>query len=107
MPATPAALNLVDIFGQFGFIGLILVIWYLDNRRIQGILDSYKEDMTSIKQMYESNVSLVKNYERLAQDLHDVVIMNTQAMQKTFDAVQNNQFCPLNRIDTHKVKGGR
>lgn len=94
---TPAVISVLDILGQFGFPGLILYIWWMDNRRIQGILDTYKADMAEQRRMYESNVSLVKDYGSVASDLRDVVIMNTQAMQKTFDAVNTNQFCPLIR----------
>lgn len=36
-------------------------------------------------QMYEDNVKLVKNYERLANDLKEVVVMNTQAMTRACD----------------------
>ena len=112
------AVNLIDIFGQFGFIGLVLYIWYVDHRRFQtvvdehkaqisAVLESYRTDMTETRRMYENNVELVKSYQILARDLHDVVILNTQGFQKTLDAVMSNQFCPLNRIEKKQTQGGR
>jgi hypothetical protein len=101
---TPNAVNLVDYFNTYGAYGLLMIIWYLDNRRIQSILDTYQQDMSETREMYKNNVELVRDYESLARDLHDVVIMNTQAMQATLDAVKTNQFCPLNRIDTTQTK---
>lgn len=99
-----AAINLVDILSQYGPYGLLIIIWYLDNRRIQSILDTYQADMAETREMYKNNVALVKDYQSLATDLHDVVIMNTQAWQKTYDAVTTNQFCPLNRIEKQQTK---
>lgn len=48
--------------------------------------------------MYENNVHLVKDYAALAKDLHDVVIMNTQAMTRLVDSINSNQFCPAVRL---------
>ncbi len=56
----------------------------------------------SVVKMYENNVMLVENYEKLATDLHDVVIMNTQIMQRLADDIKTNQYCPMVRLE--KVK---
>lgn len=48
--------------------------------------------------MYEENVSLVKDYSKLATDLHDVVIMNTQAMTRLIESIKTNQYCPAVRL---------
>lgn len=49
--------------------------------------------------MYENNVKLVEDYSRLATDLHDVVIMNTQAMTRLIDNIKTNQYCPAIRLE--------
>ena len=52
-----------------------------------------------VVRMYEDNVTLVKDYARLANDLHDVVIMNTQAMTRLIDSIKTNQYCPAIRLE--------
>jgi len=47
--------------------------------------------------MYQNNVKLVQNYESIARDLKDIVILNTQAVQKVCDKIETNQFCPAVR----------
>ena len=54
--------------------------------------------------MYENNVKLVKDYAELAEDLHDVVIMNTQTMTRLVDNIKTNQYCPAVRLE--KKAGG-
>lgn len=52
-----------------------------------------------VVRMYEDNVILVNNYSNLAKDLHDVVIMNTQAMTRLIDSIKTNQYCPAVRLE--------
>lgn len=47
--------------------------------------------------MYESNVKLVEQYEKVASDLKDVVMMNTNALSTLSGAIEHNQFCPIVR----------
>ena len=51
-----------------------------------------------VVRMYEDNITLVKDYNSLANDLHDVVIMNTQAMTRLIDSIKTNQYCPEIRL---------
>lgn len=69
----------------FGMVVFIVVIgpWisafslvYLQSRRFEKVVV-----------MYKNNVALVEDYSRLAKDLHDVVIMNTQAMTRLVDRI--------------------
>ncbi|MDZ7831645.1 MAG: hypothetical protein U5L07_07820 [Desulfobacterales bacterium] len=97
--------GLIEILQIFGLPGLIVFMWWYDKKETRVILDKYKDDMTQIKRMYENNVSLVndyleltKDYKQIAKDLHDVIIMNTQAWQRAADDINRNQYCPLNRI---------
>lgn len=49
--------------------------------------------------MYENNVSLVEDYAKLANDLHDVVIMNTQIITTLVDSIKTNQYCLAVRLE--------
>lgn len=51
----------------------------------------------AVVQMYENNVKLVRDYESVARDLKEVVVLNCQAMQKVCDKIDLNQFCPIVR----------
>ena len=102
-------INLVgyfEVFKNFGLIGLIIVLWWIDQKKVYKILDIYKADMAEQRRMYESNVSLVKDYHSVASDLRDVVIINTQAMTKLSEEIRQNEFCPMQRVDKKKVIKG-
>ena len=86
----------------FGMIIFFVVIgpWtasfllvYLQSRRFEEVVS-----------MYENNVKLVEDYSKLAKDLHDVVIMNTQAMTRLIDNIKTHQYCPAIRLEK-KAKG--
>jgi hypothetical protein len=102
-------IKLVEIAAEFGLPGLILVLWWVNDRarnrdmqtyreNIQKILQKYKEDVQEARRMYESNVKLVQAYEDLAKDLKDVIILNTQSWQRASDDIRNNQYCPHVRL---------
>lgn len=98
---------LIDVFGivgrwPFGMIIFLIVIgpWvsafllvYLQSRRFEKVVT-----------MYKNNFKLVEDYAHLATDLHDVVIMNTQAMTRLVDSIKTNQYCPAVRLEK-KAKG--
>lgn len=100
---TPALI--LDIVKNFGAIGLLAFLWWMDRRDIRAILDQYRNDMAETRQMYKNNVHLVEGYEGLAKDLKDVVIMNTQAFTRAADDIEKNQYCPMVRL--HKAAPGR
>lgn len=86
----------------FGMIIFVIVIgpWvsafllvYLQSRRFEKVVA-----------MYKNNFKLVEDYAHLATDLHDVVIMNTQAMTRLVDSIKTNQYCPAVRLEK-KAKG--
>ena len=107
---------IIDILKNFGPIGLIAFMWWVDNRNIKRIIDEnrqhndnvlngYQRDMLEIRSMYENNVHLVqlyveltKDYKSLTADLKDAYILNTQAFQKLADDVEGNEFCPHVRL---------
>ena len=96
-----------EIFKNFGLVGLIIVLWWMDQKKVYKILDKYKADMAEQRRMYESNVSLVKDYQSVAGDLKDVVIINTQAMTTLSEQIRQNEFCPMQRVNKKKVIQGR
>ena len=80
----------------FGMIIFLVVIgpWisafflvYLQSRRFEKVVT-----------MYKNNFKLVEDYSKLAVDLHDVVIMNTQTMTRLVDSIKTNQYCPAIRL---------
>lgn len=95
--------TVLKILGEFGTVGLIIYLWWSDNRRIWVILNQYKQDMDEQRKMYESNASLCRDFASITRDLRDIVTLNIQAMTETKDAVNQNQFCPLVRVDRTKT----
>lgn len=89
----------------FGTPGLIAMIWYLNQKDFKAIMGQYEKDMAEQREMYRNNVLLVKDYSRVTQDLHSLVVMNSQVIQKITDAIQTNQFCPLMRVELNKKPG--
>lgn len=86
-------LSIVIMFSVIGpWIAAFLLV-YLQSRRFEKVV-----------KMYEDNVTLVKDYSKLATDLHDVVIMNTQAMTQLIGSIRTNQYCPAVRLEK-KAKG--
>lgn len=67
------------------------------NNDVATILNQYKADMSEMRRMYENNVILVKEYQRLAGDLREVVMINTQTFSTLTEAISHNQFCPIVR----------
>ncbi|MEN6337737.1 MAG: hypothetical protein ABFE01_26075 [Phycisphaerales bacterium] len=109
------ALKLVS---NFGIPGLVLILWFLSDKAHERTLKQYREDMSDqrriyedglkeVREMYEHNVLLVRNYESLSGDLKDVVILNTQQWTGTRDDVNRNQYCPMVRLkkDAQGVQG--
>lgn len=92
--------EILKLVANFGLAGIVFIVWYFDQKAMNKILAQYREDMAEQRRMYESNVGLVKDYNSLAGDLKDVVVLNTQAWQKVNDDIMRNQFCPAVREAT-------
>ena len=106
--------GVVAAFSAFGPIGLIVLVWYCDMKALRKthadhqedvgkILAAYKDDMEETRRMYENNVKLVEGYENLAGDLKDIVILNTQTMTHLTDKIDQNEYCPIRRIEKKTV----
>ncbi len=98
MDALASFHTIIKLMAEFGLVGVVLIMWWVDTKAMKKVLDNYREDMDEIRQMYKNNVVLVEGYESLAGDLKDVIIMNTQAFTRLDDGIKGNQFCPQVRL---------
>jgi hypothetical protein len=97
--------GILKLVSNFGIPGLVLILWYLSDKSHERTLQSYREDTTQqrktyedglkeVRDMYEHNVLLVKDYASLARDLKDIIVMNTQTLTRVCDDINRNQYCP-------------
>lgn len=102
--------KLLEYFREWPFTALFVIIvigpWVLsivlavaDRKRLDKVTASNETRFAAAVKMYQDNVVLVQNYERLSEDLHDVVILNTQVMTELVQSIKTNQFCPMVRLD--------
>jgi len=81
----------LKLLGNFGVLGLVIFLWWYDNHQtrkivachkkdLSKILDRYEGDMAEMREMYKSNVELVKDYKSIAGDLKEIVVMNIQGL---------------------------
>ncbi len=107
-------MSMLKIVGDFGTVGLVIYLWWSDNKRIwaiiethrveiQTVLAKYTQDMDAQREMYRANASLCRDFASVASDLREIVTLNIQKMTEVEDAVRQNQFCPLVRVDKQKV----
>lgn len=98
----------LDIIKALGLPGIIFIIWWMDQKAQTRMLNAYREDtkktlaqyhddMVAMRQMYDSNVILVKQYGDLCTNLREIVVVNTAQMANMNNLVENNLFCPLMR----------
>jgi hypothetical protein len=95
---TFSIVTLTELVKSFGVPGMVFVIWYFSERSHERTLAKYREDMIEQRRMYENNVQLVKNYEGLAKDLKDIVLMNVSGLTRVEDDIKGNQYCPMVRL---------
>ena len=79
--------EIIKLMLNLGPIIAILVLGFLGKQQIDTTLKQYREDMLEQRKMYESNVELVKRALSMADDLKDIVILNTQAMTRLVDRI--------------------
>jgi len=96
-------LNVLKILSDFGVLGLVIFLWWSDNKRVWAVLNQYKADMIEQREMYRANVSLCRDFSSVANDLRDIVTLNIQSMTRLDDAVKQNEFCPMMRIRKEKT----
>jgi len=99
---TIGMMSAVKVLGNFGIVGLVILIWWVDSRRYAELLETYRGDVTRILErmkkdtdkhwmMYEKNVSLVKDYSVIADSQQEVIILNTQAMTKLVERLDRQE----------------
>lgn len=54
----------------------------------------YNTGLAEVRQMYENNASLVRDYDKLSNDLMGTLQLNTQTLTRLVEKVNNNMFCP-------------
>lgn len=84
----PLFFKILEMVLNLGALGIVLVFWYFDKQQVDKTLTQYRDDMLEQRKMYENNVELVKNYQNLAGDLKDIIVMNTQAMTTLVDQIK-------------------
>ena len=87
-----SATSLIDVitnFSSFGITGILAVLCWSSIKDNQKTLATYREDMVEWRRMYENNVELVKKTANLAEDLKEVVIMNTQAFTRLEQTIKH------------------
>lgn len=105
-----------------GAPGMVILMWYVDQRRLDRmreehareqtdllkelrddreehqkemnkVLDAYRNDIREARRMYEDNVLLVKNYERLSADHMDTIRLNTQTQTALLTLLKERKPC--------------
>jgi len=105
MPMDALSWNaLVNVLQQFGFAGIILFLWWVDSRNIRKVLEAYRDDVASIRNLYENNARLVldyeeacKRWEEVSKAMMEVVSYNTQTMAQLTESIKHNDYCPAVR----------
>ena len=111
-------LNLAAALQIGGPILAVLVIWWIDRRDISKILKQNQEQLTiyredtqrvlkqfdeylkNVVNMYQTNVELVKSYDKVSRDFREVVVSNSTICANLNNAITHNLFCPLVREKT-------
>jgi len=91
----------IGLFGELSGWPIGIMIFLVIGPWIMSLLISYMQAkrFESVVRMYENNVKLVEDYEALSKDLKEVVIMNTRAVTKLNDGIEQNRFCPAVRLE--------
>lgn len=93
----------IDLLMKFapvwGPASIVVFLWYMSDRSNQKALNTYREDtlaqgrahekaLAEVKQMYLNNVELVKNYQKIAEGLQGLIVLNTQTITRLCDRVE-------------------
>ena len=75
-----------------------------DKKHLQETLAHYRQDVSEIKRLYESNSRLVmatneafKRLEKIYGETISVISLCTQTQAKLVDDIEKNQYCPIVR----------
>jgi hypothetical protein len=79
--------EIIKMILDLGPIGVVLILGYFAKQQIDKTLSQYRDDMLEQRKMYEANVDLVKRTLSMADDLKDIIMLNTQAMTKLVERI--------------------
>jgi hypothetical protein len=85
--------SILKLLGDFGTVGLVIFLWWSDNKRIWSVLDQYKKDMAEQREMYQSSIQLVKNYETLVSEHADTIRLNVAATTELITWLKTRTPC--------------
>ena len=88
-------LSVLKILGDFGTLGLVIFLWWSDNKRLYAILDQYKRDMSEQREMYKNNVKLVSAYETLASEHVDMIRLNVSTITELTTYLKTRTPCHM------------
>lgn len=88
-------LSVLKILGDFGTLGLVIFLWWSDNKRLYSILDQYKRDMNEQREMYKNNVKLATAYETLAGEHVDMIRLNVSAITELTTYLRTRTPCHM------------
>lgn len=86
--------TILQFISVFGFGGMIFIIWYYD-----------REDKGCLKKFVETQQFQITNYEKLANDLQTVVMMNTEAITKLNERLKQALIIQSNRSSRARTRG--
>jgi hypothetical protein len=86
-------LSFLKILGDFGTLGLVIFLWWSDNKRLYAILEQYKGDMNEQREMYKNNVKLATAYETLADEHVDMIRLNVSAITELTTYLKTRTPC--------------
>lgn len=86
-------MSVLKILGDFGTVGLVIFLWWSDNKRMWAVLDQYQRDMAEQRRMYEDNVKLVQAYEIIASEHVDTIRLNVAAVTELTTFLKTKTPC--------------
>ena len=105
-PETVSAINavcsLLERIGTWPVGTVLLIVLFGPWIMAFWVSRSQEKRFDAMKDMYESNVKLVKGYEQLSGGLQDSVMLNTAKWTQAIEKIDTNQFCPVHR--TKKIR---
>ena len=78
----------------------VLKLQMNNQEQVRGILLEYQAHMVEQRRMYDNNIILVKDFNKLSADQQQVIILNTQAIQRLADTLKYNQLCPNVKVES-------
>ncbi len=69
---------------------------------VKDMVAAQEKRFESVVRMYENNVEVVQDYNKLAGDLTGIITLSTRTLEGLVQKIDNNQFCPIARKEIGK-----